>query len=69
MKNYEFNISYSKATGEISTSVRMPSGILLKGLAYTLAEYLEYLEMMNSLDIYIDELRLQIKQIRQDNGA
>ena len=65
-EDYEFKITYSKKTGEIKTNVRMPSGILLKGLAFTLAGVSGDDE---SLDMYLDKLRLEIKQIRQDNGS
>ena len=65
-ENYEFRIIYEHKTGEITTKVKMPANILAKGLAYSLANIDIPIE---SLEIYLEEIKQNIKKIRNENGT
>ena len=59
--NYEFHLVYYKETNELITKLHMPSRILSQGIAFALAN----IDISDdSLYIYFDEIRKEIKNIR-----
>lgn len=64
-EDYEFSIKYDSVKKELTTNVKIPSNILAQGVAFALAD-LPITE--SAIEIYLDEIKLKIRQIRKEDG-